>query len=543
MKKEELLKAIDSDLLDKLYGFCYSRTDNSHEAQELCSDILFALVKAANSDGEIDELYPFVWRVARNVYADFSENRKKTTERTYTGDADELFLLIPYDEEENSEEIANTLRAIYRRIAFLSSAYREVMISYYLDGLSTKEIAKRQGTSEVAIRQRLFSARRKIQNEVDNMTETYNKPVNLDNIDYVIWGTGSPDWDDPRNVCTRRLSKHIVWLCRNKPMSATEIAKELNIPTLYVEEELEILVHGEKGKYGLLRKLDNGKYIINFVLLEKDVFEALNQLYIEELHNICDVIGKFIEEHEDEYLSFPYINKKVDLNLIIWQQVHTMGNIFGSCVEKNLANEYFKGVTAPERPFSVYGYVDNGKYYGGGLDGTFASDLCGYSYVNFVNIYVTRIKKHFSCGHNISCDPKMILAIRAINGINIATLSEDEKEVAAKGIEEGYLYREGDTLYTKILVNDHNDSDRLLAITNKLREGYFDKEAKVLAGKIADILRKALPEHLINEWKFANALADMPVLDNLVEALIERGILTPPENGLGAEGCWMSVKK
>ena len=67
---------------------------------------------------------------------------------------------------------------------------------------------------------RLFSARQKIKSEVEEMAETYNKPVALDKIDYVIWGTGSPAWGDPRNVCTRMFSNHIVWLCHKKPMSA-----------------------------------------------------------------------------------------------------------------------------------------------------------------------------------------------------------------------------------------------------------------------------------------------------------------------------------
>ena len=42
---------------------------------------------------------------------------------------------------------------------------------------------------------------------------------------------------------------------------------------------------------------------------------------------------------------------------------------------------------------------------------------------------------------------------------------------------------------------------------------------------------------------FANVLANAPVLDAVVECLIEKGILIPPEDGIGAEGCWMSVEK
>ena len=59
MKKQDLLKYFDDYLLDKLFGFCYARTNDSYEAEELCSDIIYALVKAAHSDGEIESVYPF----------------------------------------------------------------------------------------------------------------------------------------------------------------------------------------------------------------------------------------------------------------------------------------------------------------------------------------------------------------------------------------------------------------------------------------------------------------------------------------------------
>ena len=375
------------------------------------------------------------------------------------------------------------------------------------------------------------------------MAENYNKPVALDNINYVIWGTGNPSWGDPREGFCRQFSKHIIWLCRKKPRSAAEIAEELNVPTVYVEEELEILRKGENGKYGLLRRLDNGKYAINFVLFDKDTFEKANALYTEHLPKICDTISNYIEEHKAEYLAFPYLNKKVDMNLILWQQVTTIADSFADTVRRILAGKFFHDVAKVDRPFSVFGYVDNGKYYGGGWDGIGAEDICGFSQVFLDNIYITRIKKHFHCGHNISTDPQLQIAIRAIEGLDIASLSEQAKEHAAKAIEQGYLYREGDTLYTKILVTTLDDREKLFKISDGLKNGYFDAEAEIVAEKLAALFKASIPEYLLAEWRFANTLANMPILDAVVECLIERGVLTPPENGIGAEGCWMSVRK
>ena len=160
MKKQELLQKIDNELIEKLYGFCYARTNDSYEAQDLCSDILYALIKTAAGEGEIRDLYGFIWRVARNVYADFSEKRRRETDALYGDDPEEILSLIAAEEEEedDSDEL---LRAVYLQISYLTRAYREVMIAFYIDGKSTAQIAKEQKAGESAVRQRLFAARKK----------------------------------------------------------------------------------------------------------------------------------------------------------------------------------------------------------------------------------------------------------------------------------------------------------------------------------------------------------------------------------------------
>ena len=541
MKKQDLLKHLDEDLLERLFGFCYARTNDSHEAEELCSDILYALVKAAGRGGEIESVYPFIWKVARNVYADFSDGRRRRAETVCEGDPEAL--LRSMAEKDDPDDSLEQLTFIYRRIAFLTGAYREVMILFYIEGLSVAEIARKQGISEGAVRQRLFSARQKIKNEVDKMADTHsNKPVALDNINFIIIGTGNPFWGDPRTVCTRRFSRHIVWLCRKRPMSASEIAEELNVPTVYVEEELEILRRGENGTYGLLRRLDNGRYALNFVLLDKDVFEKANAIYMEHLPAVCDTAAKYIEAHKAEYLGFPYLNERVDMNLILWQQVRRIAYAFERSVQRALEREYFSDISrTTDRPFSVYGYVDNGRYYGCGQDGIEAHHVCGYAHVRLQNIYLTRVQAHFHCGHNLSNDPLLQLALRAIGGMDTSALSEDEKEHAAKAVECGYLYRDGGRLYTKLLVSD--DSSDEFALSDALQNGYFDAEAGPVAEKLAVLLRRAVPEHLLGEWTFANALAGLPLDDAMVEGFIQKGLLIPPANGIGAEGCWMKVKK
>ena len=63
----------------------------------------------------------------------------------------------------------------------------------------------------------------------------------------------------------------------------------------------------------------------------------------------------------------------------------------------------------------------------------------------------------------------LCIAIRAIKGMDINELAEDEKEGAASAIDQGYVYHEGDMLYTKILVSDGMSRDELFRISREIR--------------------------------------------------------------------------
>lgn len=547
MKKQDLLKIVDQELLDKLFGFCYARTSDSREAQELCSDIMLELVKAANAEGEIRNLYGFLWRIARNKYADFSEKKRRQSETSCEGDPEDVFRLMA--SPQGQDDTQELLKSVYRQIAFLTKAYREAMVLYYLDGLSVAEVARRQNTSQGAVQQRLFSARKRIRSEVEEMEKVNQKPIVLDKLEFYLCGSGSPGWSDPRTVCTRQFSKHLVWLCRKKSMTAAEAAQELHVPTVYVEEEMEILRRGENGLYGLLRRMDNGesaagKYAINFILLDQEEIRKIRAAYEEQIPAVCQVASEYLDKHKDEYLAFPYLNKRIDWNLILWQQISEIPNMIGGCVCRILSEKHFAQVKKIQRPFHVCGCVDDGRRYGTGVDGVEATNVCGYSWMQLVNMYNRWMGAHFNCYHNVSRDPLLQLTLRAVDGLAMDSLSDTEKEHAAKAIECGYLYRDGEHLYTKILVNSWEDQGRLYEISHRmLTEGHLAECAEAVAEKVSSLIRRYVPEHLLGEWEYACILGDQVIFDALVEEMIDRKLLTPPKNRLDAEGCWMCVKK
>ncbi len=552
MKKSRLTTALDQKLLDSLYGWCYARTSGSAEAEELCSDITFAIVKSAtrDPDAELENAYAFIWQTARHVYADFAERKNRTAARTYQGDPD-LAMANMEDADtaadtDADEDDAEALSLILHRIAFLSRIYREVMISFYLDGLPVAEIARRQRTSEGAVRERLRSARGKIRDEVkeimnieEKSTKTMDKPTALRRIDLSLWGNGNPTWSDPRKDIERQFSTHVIWLCRKKPRTPKEISDELGVPMMYVEEECERQVYGENGKYGALRRVDGGKYIINFPLLDRDEFARGCDIYSEVVPDAVKAIKAYVSGHEREYLSFPYKNKTVTLPLVMWRQAPHMGYSLGLEVERILDEEYFRDAEKPDRPFSVYGYELTGQDFGWGNDTASVKNFCGYRLVEISNIYHHPvIKPNFYCDYNIANDEALTLAVRAVDGIDVNALSENEREQAARAIGEGYIYRDGNTLYTKFLVVDGEDIHKLYEVSDGL-SSILRPFAGTIAERMAKFLRSALPPHLYGEYHRANSLFSGFVCDTVINALIDCGTLPPPEDGRLREYAYM----
>lgn len=547
MNPSDLLNLIDRAMLDRIYGYCYRRTSDHHEADALCSDILLAVTQAARGTGEISNPEAFLWKIAHNVYADFSEKRKKRAEREAMLDPDITPDDIPCEDDEEMLALQDErLAAIYRQIAFLGRAYRDVMVAFYLAGVPIAEIARREGTSVGAIKQRLHWAREKIKGEVTTMTTnitTNENAMKLRPMHWNIWGTGNPLTGQAADHCERQFSRHLIWLCRKQARTAKELSELLCVPMNYVEEELEIQCFGESG-YGMLRKTEDGKYISNVLLFDREEIAAAQKIYLDRIPALCDIIVRYAEAHMDEYMSFPYLNRSVDKNLVLWRHVKHYASVVEWQVEEEL-DAVFADVAKANRPYSqfVFEQDPDARSWGGGCDGISGSGIAGYSNLHLSNLYNSTIQAHFRCGHDITNDAPLMLAIRALgDGIAMNSLSEHEKEHAAKAIQMGYLYLDGDMLYTKFLCEPMDEEN----YPTKVNMGLFGEIAPIcreIAEELSALLRRIIPAHLLGEYPFANMLAGIPINDSVIETLIAKGLLTAPEGGIGAEGMWMRVEK
>lgn len=151
----------------------------------------------------------------------------------------------------------------------------------------------------------------------------------------------------------RQLSKNLVYLCKDKPKSARELSDELCVPMPYIEEELEIQCRGENGSYGMLRKLDNGKYTINVLVVDYSEYDAASRIFENYLPQICRLLGRTLEEKKEEILRFPYLSPQTDIRFILWALISRVFWGLKDDIHVIIKSRYFADIPpTSSRPFT-----------------------------------------------------------------------------------------------------------------------------------------------------------------------------------------------
>lgn len=143
--------------IEKVYGYAIRRTYSSEEADELAQEILFTAVRELPKLKDKSKLEPWLWGIARNAAKSFRRSMGKQR-AMYSCDSLEA---LTYEDEhfEGEEEILSSLR---EKIAMLSCIYRDIIVLYYYDGLSTKAISEKLNVPEGTVRWRLTEARKSL---------------------------------------------------------------------------------------------------------------------------------------------------------------------------------------------------------------------------------------------------------------------------------------------------------------------------------------------------------------------------------------------
>ena len=146
---KKTLEQIYNGFYDKIYSFIFFKVNNQEKAEDLAGEVFIKFIDYLK-DHDIDNVNALLYKIARNLIID--DSRKKKEELI----GDEAMGNITDNNEQSLDFITN--EQLFKVVFELKDDFRDVIVMYYLNEMTTKEIADIFEKSEGAVRTMLSRA-------------------------------------------------------------------------------------------------------------------------------------------------------------------------------------------------------------------------------------------------------------------------------------------------------------------------------------------------------------------------------------------------
>ena len=234
MKKQQADELIVK-YLPKIYGFAVKKTFSFDEAEELCSDIVAEVYASLLSSSEIYNIDGYVWRISQHVYSKFVSSRKKQEGISING------IVIPDDTANLDEDAEAELLLLRREIAFLTQTRRRIVYSFYYENKSISAIAKELDIPQGTVKWHLNKARNDLKEGF--IMERKIGRLGIKPIEAINFGHfGNPGSNGATEYYLKnKLNLNIVYSVYHEPKTLLEIAEELGVTPVYIEDSVKEL--------------------------------------------------------------------------------------------------------------------------------------------------------------------------------------------------------------------------------------------------------------------------------------------------------------
>jgi len=264
--KQSVAAQFVQENLKTIFAYALSRVEHKEDAEDLTGDIVVAILQSAEKLRDENAFYGYVWAIAANTCKTFLRRRS----RMPSCELDES--LQAEDDVAAEVERSDELKRLRRELALLSAEYRECTVAYYYDGLSCAQTAQKLGISLEMVKYYLFKTRKILKEGIAMEREFGEKSFRPAKFEFVTIFSG--DYNaEYRNLFNRKLPGNILLSAYDVPMSVRELAVELGVASVYLEDELALL-----QKYHLI-DANGGKYQTSLLIF--------TEAFTEEYHRTC----------------------------------------------------------------------------------------------------------------------------------------------------------------------------------------------------------------------------------------------------------------
>ena len=351
--------------LKTIFAYALSRVSNTEDAQDLTNDIILAILQSADKIKKPDAFYGYVWGIAANTYRKFMRNKKRFE---FENLDDNTFNEFDFTSEIFVRE--DVLR-LHREIALLSKEYRECTIAYYYDKLSCTEVSEKLNISLAMVKYYLFKTRKILKEGICMEREFGEKSFNPTPFQFVTIFSGNYN-REYRNLFSRKLPGQILMSAYYTPMTTRELAMELGVASVYLEDEIAML-----EKYGFITHKSTGKYQTSLVIFTENFTNEFRDKAIEFAIPALARIVSSIQEKLGQIRKLNAICGKLSDNRLLWGvlwPVMCQGNVQ---FEEDYSILQEKDKLYDDTTGTNYGISNNGH------DGDFGCDACaGYAEID-----------------------------------------------------------------------------------------------------------------------------------------------------------------
>ncbi len=520
----------------KIYGFAYSKTKNSYDAEDLSQDILTKLLGDGIDFSDVENTNAYIYRICCYTWSNYlRKNKKQWDALNSNGVLDFL------RSEDNTEEIYiknETYQQLRLEIMYLGRTRREIMHLYYFENKNSYEIAKLLGIPDSTVRWHMQEAKTDLKERMEmTANNTIYKPVQLN-----VGIDGQGDCIEMNGLTSDLIMQNICVICREKPLSIEEIARTLGISTFYLEEKIDKLLYMD-----FIRQVGSNKYQTDF-FIEDEKYQLANLKFSYEnvmsiaqpLYNIAKAIlpdfkasGLLEGEFSDNSLMYSLLMQlALDCYNDIQARTDEMSKLSWTYPRRKDGSMYFVAADFRWRAeLNEYVYDENFRDYclkGGGSGVSAVSCEVAHSLQYYMNV--------FGGWRDFESDElkKLIRVYRIIK--NNETPNDYDKELITNLCEMGYVSVENGK--PKILVPIIRCGEDFEKLKNHLKTKYKELGSKLEAEKNGFVelvvkhrktMEKMLPKYLDkNEKNFHLSTCCGFVVYNVLYVLLKNGFLEAP---------------
>lgn len=488
---------INSGLIENTYLFCVKRISDSEAAKDLAQDILYEAVRALSSGRKIVSFYSWYWKTARNKYADYIRHKRSSDMPIESAGGVAADIAQPIEKLIAEEDIS----ALNYSLSRLASSYREIMIRFYLREQSVQSVADDLGIPVGTVKRRLFDARKQLKERFDNMNnigKSAYAPAQAD------WFWGGSAMQASCLMDSSKIIPQVMVICRSEQKSVNDIADEMGVAPVYLEEILEKMTE-EK----LLISPAKGKYLSNCCVFPKQEYTEA-KLYANKVfheNGFPERITEKLLAVKDKITSLSFYGNDFDYGYLMWLLYAAAEDIFGEEGRERHLEKYGGKYPCDGREYQLtVQYILPDEDFDGSVFKQIKAvnwsclhqnfSTADYGRVTFVNMFESEPFPNDSDNYESWRRGRD----RWVDGSNISLLfdlvkypnkklTKFEEEKAADFLKNGLLKKDGERLVVQLPIFIRAIHDEMI--------GIIRTEIKELAREYADIIGEGVEKRLL----------------------------------------------